>query len=77
MNIVEGRSNLRRLSVPRRSAERDDGDRRQCDRRQGPEAVDVASTEENDQGAQKKYVRVSLTPGERTLLQDMYLIEDK
>jgi hypothetical protein len=76
MNVVDVRSNLRRLSVPRRSAERaEGGDRRQCgDRRQ--EVVDVASVEEIDQETQKKYVRVSLTPGERTLLQDMYLTED-
>ncbi|WP_394752407.1 hypothetical protein [Crenothrix sp.] len=76
MNIVEGRSNLRRLSVPRRTAQRDEGgDRRQCDRRQEAEGVD--KVEENDQDTQKKYVRVSVTPGERTLLQDMYLIEDE
>lgn len=77
MNIVEGRTNLRRLSVPRRSAERDASgdDRRQCDRRQ-QESVDVSSNvEEVIQDTQKKYVRISITPGERTLLQDMYLIE--
>jgi hypothetical protein len=74
MNIVEVRNSLRRLSVPRRSAEREGSDRRQLDRRQ--EDIEARMAEVND-GASKKYVRVNVTPGERTLLQDMYLMDDE
>jgi hypothetical protein len=77
MNIVEGRTGLRRLSVPRRAAEREEsGDRRNCDRRQQIEGEEGVLTEEvSEESAAKKFVRVSVTPGERTLIQDMYLIE--
>jgi hypothetical protein len=78
MNIVEGRTGLRRLSVPRRSAERgDSSDRRQGDRRQATALEDNDIEQLNVDEAPKKFVRVSLTPGERTLIQDMYLIEDE
>lgn len=75
MNIVEVRSRIRRLSVPRRSVERDDGsDRRQCtDRRKNIEENQVEEIQDDS----KKYVRINLTPGEKTMLQDMYLLEDE
>lgn len=74
MNIIEGRNNLRRLSVPRRSVERDGEDRRRgADRRQN--SLETQNYLEED-AAPKKFVRINVTPGERTLLQDMYLIED-
>lgn len=81
MNVVDVRSNLRRLSVPRRNAERaDSSDRRQGERRQqvvGESDVADSMFDALEDDTQKKYVRVSLTPGERTLLQDMYLIENE
>ena len=77
MNIVEGRTGLRRLSVPRRSAERGGADRRQGDRRQSAVAENNDLEQLTCGEAPRKLVRVSLTPGERTLIQDMYLIEDE
>lgn len=77
MNIVEGRTGLRRLSVPRRSAERGDSDRRQGDRRQASGLEDNDIEQLNAEEAPRKFVRVSVTPGERTLIQDMYLIEEE
>jgi hypothetical protein len=73
MNIVDARTSLRRLSVPRRSVEREGLDRRQKERRQN--VVDENMLDGDESGEYTKYVRVSLTPGEKNLLQDMYLIE--
>lgn len=68
LNVVDLRNNLRRSNMSRRSSDRCSDDRRKSDRR-----LLSASASKNGNGVQ----RIWLTPGERALIEDLYLLEDE
>jgi len=67
INVTDLRSTLRRSSMNRRATERNIGDRRQGDRR-------VLHTEASNLKLNIK--RIWLTPGERALIEDLYLLDN-
>ncbi|WP_411726691.1 hypothetical protein [Methyloglobulus sp.] len=68
MNVTNLREKLRRSPSNQQSAEQGADERRKADRRVMP--VEPSGTEAN-------VIRIWLTPGERTLIEDLYLLEDK
>jgi hypothetical protein len=68
MNVTDLRGKLRRSSMSRRLTERSIDERRKTERR-----LLLAESGEAESGVQ----RIWLTPGERTLIEDLYLLDDK
>lgn len=68
MNVTDLREKLRRSHRNQQSAEHNANERRKADRRILP--VEPSETQANVQ-------RIWLTPGERTLIEDLYLLEDE
>jgi hypothetical protein len=68
VNVTDLREKLRRSPSNQQSAKHGANERRKADRRVLP--VEPSGTEANVQ-------RIWLTPGERTLIEDLYLLEDE
>ncbi len=66
LNVTDLRKQLRRSSGKKKSIELSEQERRKAERR--VLAAESSDTEDNIQ-------RIWLTPGERTLIEDLYLLE--
>jgi hypothetical protein len=68
MNVTDLRERLRRSSISRRLTERKNDERRKIERR-------LMLGESGS--AETNIKRIWLTPGERTLIEDLYLLDDE
>jgi hypothetical protein len=68
LNVTDLRAKLRRSKMSRRSKERSADERRKAERRE-------LSARPNE--AEDNVQRIWLTPGERTLIEDLYLLDDE
>lgn len=68
MNVTDLREKLRRSNMSRRAIERSADERRKEERR-------LLSADSS--GVEPNVKRIWLTPGERTLIEDVYLLDDQ